>query len=80
MLLHTPNLTGKLELVWYGPYEVTKRLEETTYQLAVPERRNHKIVAHANRLKPWKDLSVNLSGLWLHRNVLTLIILWVEQC
>ena len=60
MLLNTPNLTGKLELVWYGPYEVTKRLEETTYQLAVPERRNHKIVAHANRLKPWKDLSVNL--------------------
>ena len=39
---------------------VTKRLGETTYQLAVPERRNHKIVAHANRLKPWKDLSVNL--------------------
>ena len=60
VLLHTPNLTGKLELVWYGPYEVTKQLEETTYHLAVPERRNHKIVAHANGLKPWKDLSVNL--------------------
>ena len=53
VLLHTPNLTGKLELVWYGPYEVTKRLEETTYQLAVPERRNHKIVAHETMERPF---------------------------
>ena len=60
VLLHTPLLMGKLELVWQGPYEVSKRISDTTYQLSVPEKRLHKVVAHVNRLKPWKAPSTSL--------------------
>ena len=54
VLLHASLLTGKLELLWKGPYEVSKRLSDTTYQLSVPEKRWHKVVAHVNTLKLWK--------------------------
>ena len=59
-LLHTPLLMGKLELVWQGPYEVSRRISDTTYQLSVPEKRSHKVVPHINRLKPWKVPSTSL--------------------
>ena len=60
VLLHTPISTGNLELVWQGPYEVLKVINGTTYQLAVPERRRHKVIAHVNRLKPWRTPSAGL--------------------
>ena len=32
----------------------------TTYMSAVPERRTHKVIAHVNRLKPWRTPSAGL--------------------
>ena len=32
----------------------------TTYQLARPERSTHKVIAHVNRLKPWRTPSAGL--------------------
>ena len=60
VLLHTPLLTGKLELVWQGPQEVSNRISDTTDQLSVPEKSSHKVVAHVNRLNPWKAFSTSL--------------------
>ena len=55
MLVRTPNLAGKLEDIWEGPYEVTNRISSVTYELAVPARRIKKRVVHINMLKAWKS-------------------------
>ena len=49
--VHTPSISGKLETVWEGPFEVVERVSETTYKLAVPDRRSHIQTSHINRLK-----------------------------
>ena len=33
---------------------MSKRISVTTYQLSVPEKRLHRVVAQVDRLKPWK--------------------------
>lgn len=54
VLVRTPDLEGKLEDLWDGPYEVTRKISPVTYQLAVPHRRSKSMVAmHVNRLKEW---------------------------
>ena len=60
VLLHTPSLSGSLESIWEGPYEVIAALSSTSYRIAVPNRRSHVLVTHINRLKPWKTPTANL--------------------
>ena len=60
VLLHTPCLSGKLDSIWEGPYEVEKVISATSYNLSVPDKRSHTIVVHINRLKPWKTPTANL--------------------
>ena len=55
MLVRTPDLAGKLEDIWEGPYEITRRISSVTYELAVPTRRTKKCVVHINKLKAWKS-------------------------
>ena len=60
VLCHTPGLTGKLHSIWAGPYEVTAKISDTNYKLAVPDKRSHTEVVHINRLKEWKTPTANL--------------------
>ena len=60
VLLHTLSLSGTLESIWEGPYEVIASLSLTSYRIAVPNRRSHVLVTHINRLKPWKTPTANL--------------------
>ena len=55
MLVRTPDLAGKLEDIWEGPYEITRRISSVTYELAVPTRRTKKRVVYINMLKAWKS-------------------------
>ena len=54
VLVHTPEMAGKLDTVWEGPYEIIKIVSPTTYRLSVPDRRCHEMIVHVNRLKEWK--------------------------
>ena len=55
VLVRTPDLAGKLEDIWEGPYEITRRISSVTYELAVPTRRTKKCVMHINMLKARKS-------------------------
>ena len=55
MLVRTPDLAGKLEDIWEGPYEITRRISSVIYELTVPIRRTKKRVVHINMLKAWKS-------------------------
>ena len=55
VLVRTPDLAGKLEDIWEGPYDITRRISSVTYELAVPTRRTMKCVVHINMLKAWKS-------------------------
>ena len=54
-LTGTPDLLGKLEDVWEGPYEIQRKLGDVTYELAIPSRRSGKRRVHVNMLKEWKQ-------------------------
>ena len=36
VLVRTPELLGKLEDVWEGPYEIQRKQGDVTYELAIP--------------------------------------------
>ena len=55
VLVRTPDLAGKLEDIWEGPYEITRRISSVTYELAVPTRWTRNRVVHINMLKAWKS-------------------------
>ena len=46
ILVRTPDLKGKLEDVWDGPFEVTRRISPVTYEITVPRRRSKHMVTH----------------------------------
>lgn len=58
--MHNPSLSGSLDSIWEGPYEVIAALSPTSYRIAVPNRRSHVMVVHINRLKLWKTPTANL--------------------
>ena len=60
MLLHTPSLTGKLDSIWAGPYEVKNAISNTVYKIAVPHSKSRSENIHINRLKLWHTPSANL--------------------
>ena len=51
VLVRMPWLGPKLESEWDGPYLVEKRLDETTYQLALPEQSRKRLKRNVNLLK-----------------------------
>ena len=51
--MRTPDLVGKVSDVWNGPYEIIGKVTPVTYELAVPNRRSKRLIAHINRLKKW---------------------------
>ena len=56
VLIRTPDMLGKLEDIWEVPFEVTKRVNECTYEVAVPGgRRSGKRCVHVNMVKDWKQ-------------------------
>ena len=55
VLLRTPDLRGKLEDQWDGPFEIAWKVEEVTNEIVVPGRRTGKRRVHINMLKQWKQ-------------------------
>ena len=51
VLARCPDLQGKLNDLWEGPFTVTDIVSPVTYRLAVPSRRSKNMVSHVNRLK-----------------------------
>ena len=62
VLVRPPDLAGKLEDIWEGPYEITRRISSVTYELAVPTRWTKKRVIHINMLKAWKSPDAPVFG------------------
>ena len=60
VLCHTPGLTGKLQSIWDGPYEVVAKLSNCNYTIAVKGKRSRHTTVHINRLKAWKTPTANL--------------------
>ena len=52
-MLRIPEQGGKLSDIWDGPYEIARKISPVTYELALPNRRKKKVIAHINRLKKW---------------------------
>ena len=46
VLVRCPELRGKLDDHWDGPYEVNRKITPVTYELAVPHRRAKVKVIH----------------------------------
>ena len=63
VLVRTPNLSGKLDDLWDGPYKITWKVSSVTYELAVPDRRSKRRMAHINMLKAWNHPDASLLGM-----------------
>lgn len=55
VLVWKPDLLGKLEDMWDGPFEIQKRLRDVLYKLTVPGRRTAKRRVHVNMLQEWRQ-------------------------
>ena len=53
MLIEAPEMRGKLEDIWEGPYEVIRLISDVTLEIAVPSRLTKRQVVHINRIKAW---------------------------
>ena len=53
MLIRAPEMRGKLEDIWEGPYEVIRLILDVTLEIAVPSRLTKRQVVHINRIKAW---------------------------
>ena len=51
VLLLLPTDDNKLLAKWHGPYEITRRTGEVTYEVHMPERGKKKQTFHVNLLK-----------------------------
>ena len=60
VLCHNPNLSGKLDSIWKGPYVVLEKLSELNYRIGSLENNSKNQVVHINRLKPWETQVANL--------------------
>ena len=58
--MHTPGLTGKLQSIWDGPYEVFAKHSNCNYTIAVKGKRSRHTTVHINRLKVRKSPTTNL--------------------
>ena len=55
VLLRTPGLHNKLDDIWDGPYEVSKKLNDVNYEIMVPNKRTKRKIVHVNNCKEWKQ-------------------------
>ena len=60
VLCHNPNLSGKLDSIWNGPYVVLEKLSELNYRIGSLENNSKNQVVHINKLKPWETQGANL--------------------
>ena len=51
---------GKLGDHWDGPFEVSQKIGDVTYRVAVPHKRGKAMTAHINRLKKWNPPDVSI--------------------
>ena len=51
VLARCPDLQGKLNDLWEGPFTVTIIVSPVTYRLVVPSRHSKNMISHVNRLK-----------------------------
>ena len=63
VLVRTPNLSGKLDDLWDGPFKITRKVSSVTNELAVPDRRSKRRMAHINMLKAWNPPDASLLGM-----------------
>ena len=63
VLVRTPNLSGKLDDLWDGPFKITRKISSVTYELAGPDRRSRRRMAHINMLKAWNPPDASLLGM-----------------
>ncbi|XP_063334794.1 uncharacterized protein si:ch211-282j22.3 isoform X1 [Pelmatolapia mariae] len=53
VLVLLPSDDSKLLAKWQGPYEIQKKLGQTTYKVAIPDQPRSSRVLHINLLKEW---------------------------
>ena len=63
VLVRTRKLSGKLDDLWDGPFKITRKISSVTYELAIPDRRSKRTMAHINMLKAWKPPDASLLGM-----------------
>ena len=51
---------GKLGDHWDSPFEVSQKIGDITYRVAVPHKRGKAMTAHINRLKKWNPPDVSI--------------------
>lgn len=55
VLVLLPSDDSKLLAKWQGPYEIQKKLGQTTYKVAIPDQPRSSRVLHINLLKEWVE-------------------------
>ncbi|CAL9704267.1 unnamed protein product [Knipowitschia caucasica] len=63
VLLLLPTSDSKLLSKWYGPYEITKKVGELTYELFMPDRTKKHQKFHVNLLKEFFSRPVSVAQL-----------------
>ena len=53
VLVMVPSDTSKLLAKWQGPFEVTRKLRSTNYEVVKPGQKSSRWVLHINLLKEW---------------------------
>lgn len=64
-----PSESSKLLAKWQGPFEITKKLGATSYEIATPGQARSKWVLHVNLLKEWFPRPEKAADVLLLRNV-----------
>ena len=54
VLVHTPEMAGKLDTVWEGRMKSLKSKVPPLTGYPLPDHRCHEMIVHVNRLKEWK--------------------------
>ena len=65
VLLHTPSLTGKLNSIWDGPYEVKGAISRTVYKIDVPHSKSRSQNIHINRNRGTHPHPICLEWQWV---------------
>ena len=57
--MRIPDQGRKLSDVWDGPYEIVRKVTPVTYELAIPNKRKKRVIAHINRLKNYQNIAIS---------------------
>ena len=60
VLVYLPEGHGKLDCMWQGPFYITRKVTECTYEIEMPNRRKPRRIFHVNGLKLWHSPSAAL--------------------